>query len=356
MAFRTPISVPDLSISAQLNRFPTSRYMGSKQAILPFLYDVLSNLEFTSALDAFSGSGVVSYLLKAMGKSVTSNDFLTFCYHTAQACIVNSEERLTPEGAVHLLTSHPSPQDFVETNFAGLYFTDEENRLLDNLTANIRAMTSPLQQSIAYAALARACFRRRPRGLFTYTGIRYEDGRRDLAISLEQHFQDAVALFDAAVFDNGHAHQAFNQNVFTLPDAHYDLVYIDTPYVSPHSDNDYTRRYHFVEGLVRYWEGLEILHTTTTKKFRRLPSLFDSKRTVREGFEQLFERYQDSILVVSYSSSGIPSKEEMIAMLEKVKPGRVEVYEQAHLYSHGTHGHKVGDNKNRVFEYLFVGR
>ena len=205
--------------------------------------------------------------------------------------------------------------------------------------------------------MARACFRKRPRGLFTYTGIRYEDGRRDLKISLEQQFREAVNLFNNAVFENGKEHCAYNCNVFELPEnTNYDLVYFDTPYVSPHSDNDYTRRYHFVEGLTRYWEGLDILPATITRKFRRIPSLFDSKKTVYDGFSRLFERYRNSVIVVSYSSNGIPTREEMIMLMEKYKPGRVTVYEHEHLYSHGTHGHKIGDNKNRVKEFLFVGR
>ena len=35
-----------------------------------------------------------------------------------------------------------------------------------------------------------------------------------------------------------------------------DLVYIDPPYFSALSDNEYVRRYHFVEGLARNWKML----------------------------------------------------------------------------------------------------
>ena len=92
MAFKSNATVHDPIMDLQLARFPSSRYMGSKQAILPFLYRILSSLEFDTALDAFSGSSVVSYLLKVMGKSVTSNDFLTFCYHTANASVANNHQ------------------------------------------------------------------------------------------------------------------------------------------------------------------------------------------------------------------------------------------------------------------------
>ena len=61
----------------------------------------------------------------------------------------------------------------------------------------------------------------------------------------------------------------------------------------------------FVEGLVRYWDGLEIPEQTSTKKFKRPKSLFNSKKTVYDGFSNLFDQFRDSIIVVSYSSNGI---------------------------------------------------
>ncbi|NJM40791.1 MAG: hypothetical protein HC853_08475 [Anaerolineae bacterium] len=243
-------------ILRQLDLFPRSRYMGSKQAILPFIYRYTQPLVFTTALDAFSGSGSVSYLFKAMGKSVTSNDFMRFCYHTAHACIANSQIQLDLPTVEHILSPHPNPDTVIQDTFDGLYFTREENKLLDSMAAQIRELDAPFQKSIAYAAIAWACLRRRPRGLFTYTGMRYDDGRRDLQTSLIDHFRNAVQTFNQAVFETEQGCVSYNLNVSELPpDLAFDLVYLDPPYVSPYSDNDYTRRYHFVEGLVRYWDG-----------------------------------------------------------------------------------------------------
>ena len=46
-----------------MSNFPRFRYMGSKFRLLPWIHDSLAGIEFDSATDAFSGSGVVSYLL-----------------------------------------------------------------------------------------------------------------------------------------------------------------------------------------------------------------------------------------------------------------------------------------------------
>ena len=62
----------------QAGLFPRLRYMGSKYRLIPHLARAFTELGGTTALDAFSGSGVVSYLLKACGYQVTANDFLAF--------------------------------------------------------------------------------------------------------------------------------------------------------------------------------------------------------------------------------------------------------------------------------------
>jgi len=126
------------------------------------------------------------------------------------------------------------------------------------------------------SALVRACLKRRPRGIFTYVGDRYYDDRRDLQIDLQHHFDTAIQEHDKAIFDNKMNNIAFNMNIFDI-DIKPDLVYFDPPYYSPHSDSDYLRRYHFVEGLVRYWRGIKIQQHSKTKKFDKYPTDFEAK-------------------------------------------------------------------------------
>lgn len=132
------------------------------------------------------------------------------------------------------------------------------------------------------------------------------------------------------------------------------LVYIDPPYYSPLSDNEYVRRYHFVEGLARDWQGVEIQEHTLTKKFKSYPTPFSSRKGAAAAFDTLFKRHRQSVLLVSYSSNSLPTLDEMVELLSKHK-ARVEVLPVDYKYSFGTHAHKVGDNKNAVQEYLFVG-
>ncbi len=335
--------------------YPDTKYMGSKQRLLPFITEHLQQLDFDTALDAFAGSGCVSYRLKQMGAQVFSNDFLKFSYHTARATTENNSTFLTAEDLNFLLRPNPDAGSFIKETYAGIFFEESDCEFLDNLYANIDMLRSPLKRSIALAAASRASMKKRPRGLFTFTGHTGWDGRRDLKISMQQQFIEAVAAFNGSVFSNKRSNKAFNVDVFDLQSNMADLVYLDPPYVSRYSDCDYTRRYHFVEGLCTYWKDADIMMETKTKKLRSYKTSFSTKAKVEDAFRRLFNHFKKSILVVSYSSNGLPARDEIITLLKEVKK-TVVVHELAHRYHHGNQAHKVGNNNNSVSEYLFIAK
>jgi DNA adenine methylase len=213
-------------------------------------------------------------------------------------------------------------------------------------------MRNPYKKALAMSALIRACIKKRPRGIFTYTGFRYDDGRKDLLKSFEEQFIDAVNAMNEAVFDNGKENAAFRGDAIACRQK-ADLVYIDPPYYSPLSDNEYVRRYHFVEGLACGWKDVEIQWHTSTKKFKNYPTPFSTKNGASEAFDKIFAKHRDSVLVVSYSSNSLPSLDEMVAILSRYK--KVEVVKVDYTYSFANQASKVSDNKNKAQEYLFVG-
>lgn len=68
--------IPPSEVEAAPPPLPSTRYQGSKAKLMPWMWEHLKRLDFTTALDAFGGSGVVSYWLKRQGKQVTYNDYL----------------------------------------------------------------------------------------------------------------------------------------------------------------------------------------------------------------------------------------------------------------------------------------
>lgn len=353
-AFPTQEKLIPVKVPVQNNLFPSTRYMGSKEKLLPYINAAVEDIEFNSVLDLFSGSGSVSYFFKTMGKQVFSNDYMTFASDFSLATIENNSSILTKHDMQLLLNSKPHNNDhFVAKNFKGLYFSDNDNNFIDLIRSNRSLIAGKYKQAIISSAISRACMKRRPRGIFTYTGNRYNDGRRDLRLSLKEQFEEAVKLFNSSIFDNNQDNKIFNLN-FRDVDVDADLIYLDPPYYSKLSDNEYVRRYHFVEGLSKNWKNVEMQWNTKTKKFKNYPTPFDSKESTYKAFEYLFSKYRHKKVLVSYSSNSLPTKEELITMMRK-NFKTVKTFEIDYKYSFGTHHHKKSNINNKVKEYLFLG-
>lgn len=350
---RTLIKLLPKPLPEQVSAYPPTRFMGSKSKLLSEIWSVASQFNVDTVVDLFSGSGIVGYMFKAQGKSVISNDYMAMSATFTKAMIENNTVTLPLEEAERLLVTHKESDHFVSTKFKGLYYTDEENDLIDTLRTNIAAIRDPYKHAIAMTALIRACTKKRPRGIFTYTGHRYDDGRKDLQKSLAEQFLDAVEAVNSAVFDNGKVNRSKHGDAMDLRVEQADLVYIDPPYYSPLSDNEYVRRYHFVEGLARDWKGVEIQENTQTKKFKSYPTPFSTRKGAADAFDRLFKKFANSILIVSYSSNSLPTQDEMVAIMAKYKK-HVEVIPIDYKYSFGNQN-EAKTHRNSVQEYLFVG-
>lgn len=339
---------------AAVSRYPQLRFMGSKYRLLPWIHRILSDIPFESAADAFSGSGCVSYLFKAMGKRVVSNDFLNMCTTVSKALVENPGVELSATDVETLLTPDRHHKRFIEQTFSGIFFSPDDLRFLDLVSWNLQKIDGEYERAISLAALIRSCVKRQPRGVFTIAGDpeHHKDGRRDLQLTLKEHFQEQVEVFNGAVFDNDRENIAHCGNVFDwTTDEPVDLVYMDPPYVPRADDNCYMKRYHFLEGLSCYWEGKRIMPETRVKKIEKPFTPFSYRRTAIEAFDAMFRKFSDSILVLSYSSNGYPDLAELRRIMRQYKR-TVDVFQRAHRYHFGTH---EAVKRSLVDEYLIVG-
>lgn len=336
--------------------YPQFRYMGNKYRLLPWIHEIISTIPFSSALDAFSGSGSVAYLFKAMGKRVVANDFLTFCHQIAVATVEN-QRQILDEGLSQALTrTNPRRRRFIERTFSGIFFTPEDLRFLDTVWSHLSQIKNRHVKGLALAALTRSCIKKQPRGVFTVSDPeRYKDGRRDLRLSLQEHFIESVKIMNQLVFDNGEQSKATRTDVLKMRAPEVDLVYMDPPYVPRADDNCYIKRYHFLEGLASYWddEAAEIMQTSKVRKLRKRFTPFSYRRTAQDAFDRMFKKFSDSTLVLSYSSNGYPDLSELRGLMQRYKR-RVEVFERPHRYHFGTHN-GVAKDRAVVREFLIIG-
>jgi adenine-specific DNA-methyltransferase len=356
---------------AEIKGFPTTRYQGSKRKILPWIYRNTRKLEFNTVLDAFGGTGSVSYLFKKMNKEVTYNDKLAFNYQLGKALIENNDVYLSEQDIQYLLSNIQvnNINVFIQKTFKGVYYTDEENIWLDQVLNNLHNMNTypneilELKKSMAYYAIFQSCIAKRPYNLFHRKNLymRLNDVERNFGNkttwdkSFELHFEKFIKEMNDNVFSNGLNCRATNRSVFDIENVDYDLVYLDPPYIAKSGKNessDYLKCYHFLEGMVNYdlWQD-RIDYDTKNLCFKDHSQLNDFKKaTIHESLELLIEKFQNSIIVLSYKQGGTPSIDEIKKIMKKFK---TRVYTRSMHYKYALNKQNGDAKKNR--EVLIIG-
>lgn len=331
-------------------QFPSTRYQGSKLKLVEWIWQNCKHLNFNSVLDAFGGTACVSYLFKTRGKQVFYNDYLKFNYYIGLALIENSKEILTQKDIEKIIKKHPKIKypTFIQDTFEDIYFTNEENKWLDIVITNINKLIKNIyKKAIAYFALFQSCIIKRPYNLFHRKNlyIRTAKVKRSFGNKITWdtpfpvHFVRFVEQANESIFDNKQKNKAFCSDTLNI-NGKYDLVYIDTPYISSKGIGvNYFEFYHFLEGLVRYneWETL-IDWESKNRKIKNKKSIWTNKKEVYQAFDKLLKKFADSKLVVSYRSDGIPSEYDLMNLLKKYKNKVVELNRKNYKYALSNNG------------------
>jgi adenine-specific DNA methylase len=216
---------------------------------------------------------------------------------------------------------------FIFDTFKDIYFTDDENRWIDIVVTNINLLDNIYKKALSFFALCQACIIKRPFNLF------HRKNKATWDTPFDIHFRKFVTEANQAVFSNGQQNRSINLDVFEV-DGEFDLVYIDTPYISKTGVGvDYFSFYHFSEGLINYSKWADMIdYRTKHKKLKGNGSVWINKNKIHSAFDQLFNKFQKSILVVSYRADGIPSIEELLNLLKKYKQNVTELKRKNYKY------------------------
>jgi len=321
---------------------PSTRYQGSKYKILKWIDYYTKDLEFNSVLDAFGGTGCVGYMYKKNGKQVYYNDSLKFNHYVGLALVENSKIILEDSDLDFILKKHKDIKypTFIYDTFHDIYFTDEENKWLDFVITNIRQIQDKYKQALAYYALFQSCIIKRPYNLFHRKNLyirtaeveRSFGNKKTWDTPFVEHFRKFVEEGNNAVFDNDKKNKAFHSDIFDS-NINADLIYIDTPYISAKGMGvNYFDFYHFLDGIVYYDKWAEMIDEKSKhKKIKNGKNEWCNKGEIHQAFERLFEKFKNSILVVSYRDDGTPTIDELVEMLKKYK-NNIEVKKLEYKY------------------------
>lgn len=316
-----------------LNLVPSTRYQGSKRRILPWIFGQLEDVEFKTVLDGFGGTASVSHLLKLMGKRVTFNDLLRSNYQTGIALIENDSVKLDQRDIGFLIDENGfNYPTFIQDTFKGIYYLEAENRWLDMVSLNIEKLSEyydgeklKKKKAVAFHILFQACLSKRPFNLFHRKNLhlRLANVERSFGnkTTWDTDFETLFLRFhkeiSTKIFSNGSKNRAISGDVLEISDIDFDLVYLDPPYtrLGENHPKDYHDLYHFLEGLVNYstW-GEHLNWETNNRRLMKEPNEWE-KNTLEKNFETIFEKFKDSLIVVSYGEPGNPSTEKIKELL-----------------------------------------
>lgn len=360
-----------MDVEELLKKIPTTRYQGSKRKILPWLYDCLEKYEFHSVLDAFGGTGMVSYLFKRMGKRVIYNDLYSFNQIIGESIVENNRVLLSENDVEFLLSKNNNARTFIYDNFHGIYYLDEENLWLDNVICNIELLSTlydgtklKYKKAIAYNALFQSCLAKRPYNLFHRKNLemRTRDVNRGFGNKttwdkpFPEHFRLFVKEINKSVFYSKEKCKAICNEVFDIRTGHFDLVYLDPPYIKKSGEcnesSDYLRCYHFLEGIARYKQWDDLIDKETMNKRIRIsyaPNYFRYSEAL-DVFEKLIKKFRKSIIALSYRYGGTPTIDELTVIMQKYKE-HLDIYDRHYKYALN----KQNGNAELNREYLLIG-
>lgn len=335
------------------SKFPMPQYLGSKTKYIEHILKYIPS-DVESILDAFSGSGIVSYSFKQNNYRVISNDVLSYNAIITKALIENQTIKLEKSDIDMLLSDNPSKDNFIEREFTNLYYTKDECIFLDNLYSNIIKLDNEYKKALAFASIGRTLIRKILFAYFCHTkAIEYRNDekhwKRNPVINsdMKELFRKYIDEYNDAVINNNKQNLSYNTDILSSANTfNVDLVYMDPPYGGTHAD--YGSYYHFLETYINYWKNEQLFNTTKQPKNKLSKSKFALKDVVG-AFEDLFEKCKNiKYWMISYNSNANPKKEKFIEMIQKYKKN-IDIKEINLTNNNGGMGLRK-DSK----EYLFI--
>jgi len=315
-----------------------TNYIGSKQKLIDWIWKSTPESP-KSPGDAVSGSSVVGYMYKSKGLAVNSIDRLVYCHHIARAIVENDGVTLSDEEIEKLLTDNGKSRDFVQKNFKGLYYEPGVHEVIDTIRSNIDSL-SGFKKDIALFALGKTCIT--GKGGFGHFGTtKRQDNRADNPEEFKERFTKNCQRISALVFKGERECKAANGDTRKLLGSlKADIAYFDPPYATQFSQTNYERAYHFIEGLMTWWDGKEIRKDTKTHSYD-IPT-----EVTQSSAKSFFEEFLGAAKhiphwIISYRDQAYPTEAEIKRIVAACgKSSRMKTREhQYHISAgHGVNG------------------
>ncbi len=298
--------------------FPSVRLYGNKTSYAKLISKIIINLHPKSFLEAFGGTGVVSYLLSDFCK-VTYVDLFEFCC-TWMRALVNGVDLSWKK--LEALADITPAQGMISREFKSMYFEDWENEWLDGFMAEAWKLKQP-ERDIAIACISQACIAKRPFGAFHRANLYFRKRRRNRSFNNWKTWNKEFGELYIR-FLNEIRNARKNCNIRVIRDDCFscdkdtDVIYADPPFVGRDYHVDYLKLYHFVEGLSRWDEWKNLIDRNNRLKCLSRKEYPEFKRSnAEEKLKQFFKTCECEFIVFSWAIDGYPDPAWIMKELRK---------------------------------------
>jgi adenine-specific DNA-methyltransferase len=351
-------------------------YMGNKRKILPILENIIVDLKneirekynkkdiITG--DGFSGSGIVSRLLKIHSSKLYVNDNSSYSKTLNECFLSNIDNQFSKKIKEHIEHANFYVDNIEEDipQFIGkhwttkdrLYYTRENGKRIDKYRYFINILEPRFRPFLLAPLLVEASIHNNTGGHFS--GFYKKDGIGNLGGKNNNDLKritKPIKLEFPVLYNNNCKvvveRKDTNNWINDIPEV--DIMYYDPPY----NKHPYSI-YYFMLELINNWDtDLEIPNTLRGQPKNWEKSKYNSLKYANECFEDLIMNTKAKYIIISYNNDGLISKKDMKKILEK--KGDVELIELDHkIYNRlkGMANYKREKPNKIIKEYVWIVR
>jgi len=344
-------------------------YIGNKRKLLIPISDIVDeiiekNPKFTTCLDAFSGSGVVSRLLRLKGFIVHANDLEDYTVPINQAFLTNDSDPLSQQDYDLLnkinSTNNPYFSEFYapkDTNNPDLknerlFYSRENAVFIDGVLETIQSWPNQKKNSVLASLLFKMSKHINTSGVMKGFYHGWGGSNSDnLGRILGKITIEPITYIKAPL---GYVYNSKAEELYKLTNCPaVDIAYLDPPY----NGHQYSSNYHLLNSAVKYdFYNPGSIHDKKNKVGIRRDhnrSAFCYKDKVEHSFNELFDSIQAKYIIVSYNDEGL-LKISQIEDIAKKYFSNIEIVSKDYKKFAGGYGGYANSKQKKVKEFFII--